>query len=67
MTEIDYRTLEESIDLAHDPTAASYADQVVFLSDGQLVDGMAEPTADRVLDRMKMFDPGAAGAPEVRR
>jgi putative ABC transport system ATP-binding protein len=52
--------------VTHDPTAASYADQVVFLSDGQLVDGMSEPTAERVLDRMKMFDPGAAGAPEGR-
>ena len=54
--------------VTHDPTAASFADQVVFLSDGQLVDGMAEPTAERVLDRMKLLDAGAAaGAPEGRR
>jgi putative ABC transport system ATP-binding protein len=53
--------------VTHDPTAASYADQVVFLSDGRIVDGMSQPTAESVLDRMKMFDAGAAGAPEGRR
>ncbi|HEX4430602.1 MAG TPA: ABC transporter ATP-binding protein [Frankiaceae bacterium] len=54
--------------VTHDPTAASFSDQVVFLSDGQLVDGMSEPTADRVLDRMKSLDTsGAAGAPQGRR
>jgi putative ABC transport system ATP-binding protein len=35
--------------------AASYADRVVFLADGKIVDEMQEPTADRVLDRMKHF------------
>ncbi len=39
--------------VTHDPTAASYSDRVVFLSDGRVVDQMASPTADRVLDRMK--------------
>ncbi|SRR6266705_237726 len=39
--------------VTHDPTAAGYADRVVFLSDGKAVDEMAKPTADRVLDRMK--------------
>jgi len=39
--------------VTHDPTAASFADRVVFLSDGRAVDEMAQPTADRVLDRMK--------------
>jgi putative ABC transport system ATP-binding protein len=54
--------------VTHDPTAASFSDQVVFLSDGQLVDGMSEPTADRVLDRMKSLDTsGSAGAPQGRR
>jgi putative ABC transport system ATP-binding protein len=54
--------------VTHDPTAASFSDQVVFLSDGQLVDGMSEPTAERVLDRMKSLDvAGAAGAPQGRR
>lgn len=42
--------------VTHDPVAASYADQVLFLADGRLVDHMADPTADRVLERMKAFD-----------
>ncbi|NLV79476.1 MAG: ABC transporter ATP-binding protein [Rhodococcus sp.] len=42
--------------VTHDPRAASYADRVVFLSDGQVVDEMRGPTADAVLDRMKRFD-----------
>ncbi|MET9687520.1 ABC transporter ATP-binding protein [Streptomyces sp. NPDC006514] len=42
--------------VTHDPVAASYADRVVFLADGRLVDEMVHPTADRVLDRMKQFD-----------
>lgn len=39
--------------VTHDPTAASYADRILFLEDGQIVDEMREPTAERVLDRMK--------------
>ncbi|MFF5937972.1 ABC transporter ATP-binding protein [Streptomyces sp. NPDC012508] len=42
--------------VTHDPVAAAHADAVVFLADGRLVDRMAEPTAERVLDRMKAFD-----------
>jgi putative ABC transport system ATP-binding protein len=41
--------------VTHDPVAAAYADRVVFLSDGRIVDEMQQPTADRVLDRMKRF------------
>ena len=41
--------------VTHDPVAASYADRVVFLADGRVVDEMAEPTPERVLDRMKRF------------
>jgi putative ABC transport system ATP-binding protein len=41
--------------VTHDPNAASYADRVIFLADGKVVDEMAQPTADRVLDRMKRF------------
>jgi putative ABC transport system ATP-binding protein len=41
--------------VTHDPTAASYADRVVFLADGRIVDEMESPTPDRVLDRMKRF------------
>ena len=39
--------------VTHDPNAASYADRVIFLADGKVVDEMLEPTAERVLDRMK--------------
>ena len=39
--------------VTHDPNAAAYADRVIFLADGRVVDEMAEPTAERVLDRMK--------------
>ena len=42
--------------VTHDPVAASYADRVVFLADGAIVDQMIRPTADGVLDRMKAFD-----------
>jgi putative ABC transport system ATP-binding protein len=41
--------------VTHDPNTASYADRLVFLADGRIVDEMHEPTADRVLDRMKQF------------
>ncbi|MFI8827600.1 ABC transporter ATP-binding protein [Streptomyces sp. NPDC053431] len=42
--------------VTHDPVAASYADRVIFLADGRIVDEMLHPTADGVLDRMKAFD-----------
>ncbi len=42
--------------VTHDPTAASYAHRVIFLADGKIVDDMDDPTADRVLERMKSFD-----------
>jgi putative ABC transport system ATP-binding protein len=42
--------------VTHDPTAASYADRVVFLADGHLVDELRQPTADAVLDRLKGLD-----------
>ncbi len=41
--------------VTHDPTAASYADHVVFLADGKIVDTMDQPTGEKVLDRMKRF------------
>jgi putative ABC transport system ATP-binding protein len=41
--------------VTHDPVAASYADRVIFLADGKIVDEMHEPTADAVLDRLKSF------------
>jgi putative ABC transport system ATP-binding protein len=42
--------------VTHDPRAASYADRVVFLADGRIVDEMRNPTADSVLDRMKNLE-----------
>ncbi|MGW6026371.1 ABC transporter ATP-binding protein [Streptomyces sp. NPDC055099] len=42
--------------VTHDPVAAAYADRVIFLADGRIVDEMLSPTADGVLDRMKDFD-----------
>ena len=39
--------------VTHDPVAASYADRVLFLADGKIVDELASPTATAVLDRMK--------------
>ena len=41
--------------VTHDPVAASYADRIVFLADGRIVDEMRRPTAERVLERMKRF------------
>ncbi|WP_433205137.1 ABC transporter ATP-binding protein [Dactylosporangium sp. CS-047395] len=42
--------------VTHDPNAASYADRVVFLADGHIVDELYAPTADAVLDRLKRLD-----------
>lgn len=39
--------------VTHDPTAASYADRVIFLADGKIVDELSGPTPEGVLDRMK--------------
>jgi putative ABC transport system ATP-binding protein len=39
--------------VTHDPTAAAYADRVLFLADGQIEAEMTEPTAEKVLDFMK--------------
>jgi putative ABC transport system ATP-binding protein len=39
--------------VTHDPVAAGHADRVVFLADGRVVDELADPTPERVLDRLK--------------
>lgn len=41
--------------VTHDPVAASYADRVLFLADGKVVDEMFDPDEDQVLSRMKRF------------
>jgi putative ABC transport system ATP-binding protein len=47
--------------VTHDPNAASYADRVVFLSDGRVVAELHSPTAEAVLDTMKRLDPSQIG------
>jgi putative ABC transport system ATP-binding protein len=42
--------------VTHDPRAAAYADRVLFLADGRIVDELRSPTADSVLDRMKSLE-----------
>jgi putative ABC transport system ATP-binding protein len=44
--------------VTHDPVAASYSDHVVFLADGRVVDNMSDPTAEKVLDRIKQLGEG---------
>ena len=39
--------------VTHDPVAASYADRIVFLADGRVVDEMLDPTVERTVDHMK--------------
>ena len=39
--------------VTHSPVAATYADNVLFLNDGRIVDDLANPTADSVLDRIR--------------
>ena len=48
------KELEQTIVMVtHDPVAASFSDQVIFLADGQVVGDLEDPTADRVLDQMR--------------
>jgi putative ABC transport system ATP-binding protein len=44
---------QTTVMVTHDAIAAGYADRVLFLRDGRVVDEMTEPTADRILDAMK--------------
>ncbi|MEU7153017.1 ABC transporter ATP-binding protein [Streptomyces sp. NPDC045456] len=46
--------------VTHEPSAAAYADRVLFLKDGHIVDEIHAPTADSVLERMKSFEKAAA-------
>ena len=41
--------------VTHDPIAAGYADRVVFLADGKIVDELQGPTAEAVIDRVKQL------------
>ncbi len=42
--------------VTHDASAASFADRIVFLGDGKVVDEMLEPTTERILDRLKSLE-----------
>ncbi len=48
--------------VTHDPGAASHADRVIFLADGQVVDELARPTAEAILDRIKRLEAPRASA-----
>ncbi|GAA2323688.1 ABC transporter ATP-binding protein [Streptomyces caniferus] len=51
------RAMQQTVVMVtHDPVAAGYADRVVFLADGHIVEELHEPTADTVLDRMRLFE-----------
>jgi putative ABC transport system ATP-binding protein len=54
--------------VTHDPVAASYADRIVFLVDGRIVDEMHDPHTDAVIDKMKHLETdgrGGEGTQEV--
>lgn len=55
--------------VTHDPVAAGRTDRIIFLADGSVVDEMRNPSAERVLDRMKKFEhrPRAAGGSSPER
>lgn len=42
--------------VTHDARAASYADRVIFLADGQIVDELREPTMDTILATLTGMD-----------
>ncbi|GAA3105050.1 ABC transporter ATP-binding protein [Nonomuraea sp. NPDC049421] len=42
--------------VTHDPAAAAYADRVLFLADGMIVDELAGPTIDAVHARMRKIE-----------
>ncbi|MFG2906259.1 ABC transporter ATP-binding protein [Kitasatospora sp. NPDC048286] len=42
--------------VTHDPAAAAYADRVVFLADGRIVDDLWRPGTGQLLERMNRFD-----------
>jgi putative ABC transport system ATP-binding protein len=48
--------------VTHDPGAAAHSDLVLFLADGRIVDEMERPTAEAVLERMRLF---AGGNPQT--
>jgi putative ABC transport system ATP-binding protein len=48
------REMQQTIVMVtHDPRAATYADSVLFLADGRIVDELERPNADTILERMR--------------
>ena len=50
------RLAQTVVMVTHDAAAAAYADRVLFLADGRIVDELADPTAERILDRLKSLE-----------
>ncbi len=48
--------------VTHDAAAAAYADSVRFLADGRVVDELADPTVEGVLDRIGKLEAGGQQA-----
>ncbi len=46
--------------VTHDPASAAFADRVVFLRDGRVVDELLAPTAESIFDRLKALEAGGA-------
>ena len=46
--------------VTHDPSAAAYADRVVFLKDGRVVDELYGPTSESIFDHIKKLEVGDA-------
>ncbi len=42
--------------VTHEPFAAAYADRIIFLADGQVVDEMLDPTQDSVFDHLRHLE-----------
>src|SRR6478735_2600291 len=42
--------------VTHDPMSASFADRVLFLADGEIVDEMHQPTVERIAARMTRLE-----------
>ncbi len=42
--------------VTHDPGAAAWADRVLMLRDGQIVDDLAEPTTDRIISALTTLE-----------
>jgi len=51
--------------VTHEPSAAAYADRVIFLADGHLVGELRNPTADLVLDTMKQLESAGQSTQDV--